>query len=247
MKQTQQKIVIVTGASKGIGKAIAIQLVKSDYAVHGVYNASSEEASSIAEKHGIVFHQADLSKRDQTLKLAEELSSLNPYALVNSAGIFEMDDLNDLSLDIWDRTLEVNLSAPLILSRALAKAMEPGSSIVNIASTDGFVGAYDGLSYSAGKSALINITKSLGNTLGPKGIRVNAIAPGWIETSMVDEDAAQNARDTNPLKRTGKPEEIAYVVDFLVSDKASYINGETIVVDGGGINVDYGLKKESGY
>ena len=247
MAKTSQKIVVVTGASKGIGKAIAIQMSLSGYIVHGIYNTSIKEAEALAEEYGIIFHQADLSKRDQTLKLATELSKLKPCALVNDAGIFEMDQLNDLSFETWDKTLEVNLTAPLILTRILSKSMQRGGSIVNISSTDGFTGAYAGISYSTSKAALINITKSLGNTLGPKGIRVNAIAPGWIETAMVDEDAAQNAKDTNPLERTGKPKEIANVVEFLISDKASYINGETIVVDGGGINVDYGLKKESGY
>jgi 3-oxoacyl-[acyl-carrier protein] reductase len=125
--------------------------------------------------------------------------------------------------------------------------MASGSCIVNIASTDGMTGAYNGISYAASKAALINVTKSLGNTYGPIGIRVNAIAPGWIDTAMVDDNADDNAKATNPLLRTGKPSEVADLVEFLISDKASYINGETVVIDGGGVNVDYGLKKESGY
>ncbi len=242
-----KKLVIVTGSTRGIGKSIAVQLSQAGYIVHGVYNTSNKEAGAISKEHGIVFHQADLSNRQQTLKLVEELSSLNIYALVNNAGIWEMDNPNDMSFDTWDKTIEANLTAPLILSEKLSKSMSPGSSIVNISSTDGLMGAYNGISYSASKAALINVTKSLGNTLGVKGIRVNSIAPGWIATEMVDPDATENAKDTNPLGRIGKTTEIADVVEFLISEKASYINGTTIVVDGGGINVDYGLKKESGY
>lgn len=242
MKQT----VIVTGASKGIGRAIAIQLVKSGYEVHGVYYSSKDEADKLAQEYGIIVHQADLSQREQTLGLAEDLSSLQIHALVNDAGIFEMDKLDDMDYAVWDKTLEVNLTAPLILSQKLSKSMSAGSSIVNIASTDGMIGAFDGTSYAASKAALMNITKSLGIHLGPKNIRVNAVAPGWIDTDMVSEAPAEASQEMTPLGRNGKPEEVANIVEFLISDKASYINGETIVVDGGLINVDYVLKKESG-
>jgi NAD(P)-dependent dehydrogenase (short-subunit alcohol dehydrogenase family) len=240
-------IVLVTGSSRGIGKAIAIELVKAGYEVHGTYNASKEEADKLSAEYGISFHQADLAKRGDTLRLATELSSLNLYALVNNAGIWEMDKVSNMDFATWDRTIEVNLTAPVILSTLLAKSMAKGSSIVNISSTDGLTGAYDGLSYSASKAGLISITKSLGNTLGAKGIRVNAIAPGWVNTEMVTDEIAESSATSIPLGRNAKPEEIATVVEFLISEKASYINGETIVVDGGLFNTDDTLKKESGY
>ncbi len=239
------KVVVVTGASQGIGKAIAIKLAESGYEVHGVYNTSKDAADELNQRHGIIFHQADLSQRDQTLRLAGELSELSIHALINDAGIWEADDLDNPQYDIWDKTLEINVTAPLILSLELSKKMETGSSIVNISSTDGMIGAFDGLSYSASKAGLINITKSLGIHLGPKGIRVNAIAPGWIDTSMVSDVPSKVAEEMTPLGRKGTPEEIADVVEFLISDKASFITGETIVVDGGLINVDYVLKTES--
>ncbi len=241
-----KQIVIVTGASRGIGRAIAIQLAQAGYEIHGVYNSSKDAADQLAKDQGIIFHQVDLSQREQTLRLAEELSSLRIHALVNDAGIFEVDNLEDMDYAAWDKTLEVNLTAPLILSQKLSKSMSPGSSIVNIASTDGMIGAFDGTSYAASKAALMNVTKSLGIYLGSKNIRVNAIAPGWIDTDMVSEAPAETSQEMTPLGRNGKPEEIANVVEFLISDKASYINGETIVVDGGLINVDCVLKKESG-
>jgi NAD(P)-dependent dehydrogenase (short-subunit alcohol dehydrogenase family) len=240
------KVVVVTGASRGIGRATAIQLIKAGYEVHGVFNKSKDDADNLANEYGIKFHQADLSQREQTNNLAKELSQLQIKALVNDAGIFEADDLENMDFDNWDRHLEINLTAPLALSLALSKSMQAGSSIVNISSTDGIIGAFDGLSYAASKAALINITKTLGNYLGPKGVRVNAIAPGWIDTAMVTDEPAKASQEMTPLGRNGKPEEIANVIEFLISDKASYVNGETVIVDGGLINVDYVLKKESG-
>lgn len=237
--------IVVTGATKGIGKAIAIQLTRAGYQVHGVYNSSKDEAETLAKELSIKFYQADFSKREETLKLAKELAPLDIYALVNDAGIWEPDNLDNMTYEVWDKTLEVNLTAPLILSLELGKLMSKGGSIVNIASTDGMIGAFDGLSYSVSKAGLINVTKSLSIYFGPKGIRVNAIAPGWINTAMVSNSPAQASIEMTPLGRNGKPEEIASVVEFLLSDKASYINGETVVVDGGLINVDYVLKKES--
>lgn len=239
-------VVIVTGATKGIGRAIAIQLVQAGYEVHGVYNQAKEEAEKLNQEYGIVFHQTDLSQRAETFKLAKELSHLDIYALINNAGIFVADNLDRLDYATWDKTLEINLTAPLILSHELSHAMSKGSSIVNIASTDGMIGAFDGLSYAASKAALINMTKSLGVTLGAKGIRVNAIAPGWINTGMVDDAPSRAAEEMTPLCRIGQPEEVAHVVEFLISEKSSFINGEIIVVDGGLVNVDYVLKEESG-
>ncbi len=241
------KTVLVTGSTRGIGKAIALELVKAGYEVHGTYNAAKDEADKLSSEHGIVFHQADLAKRDNTLQFVEELSGLELYAVINNAGIWEMDKPMNMDYATWDRTIEVNLTAPLILSTALAKRMKSGSSIVNISSTDGMTGGYDGLSYAASKAGLISVTKSLGNTLGAKGIRVNAIAPGWVNTELVTAEIAEASSGSIPLGRHARPEEIATVVEFLISDKASYINGETIVVDGGLFNTDDVLKKESGY
>ncbi len=238
-------IAIVTGASKGIGRAIAIELIKEGYDVHGIYNQAKDEAEQLTQEHGIIFHQCDLSDREAVLALAKELSDVPIRALVNNAGIFEADDIADFNYANWDKTLAVNVTAPLILACELSKTMDKGSSIVNIASTDGMIGACEGISYSASKAALINLTKSLGISLGAKGIRVNAIAPGWINTSMVNAEPSRVAEELTPLGRIGKPEEIAAAVAFLISDKASFINGETLVVDGGLINVDYVLKKES--
>jgi 3-oxoacyl-[acyl-carrier protein] reductase len=239
------KLAVVTGATRGIGKAIALKLVESGFEVHGVYHTSNTEAENLQKTKGILFHQANLADRSSRNNLIADISRLKIDALVNDAGIWEADNLENWSLEVWDKTIELNLTAPLDIAIRLKSSFNSGASVINIASTDGLIGAFDGLSYSASKSALINLTKSLGNYFGPKGIRVNAIAPGWIDTDMISEGPTKISEEMTPLSRNGKPEEIASVVEFLISEKASYINGETINVDGGLINVDYVLKKES--
>ncbi|MBI2797819.1 SDR family oxidoreductase [Candidatus Saccharibacteria bacterium] len=153
----------------------------------------------------------------------------------------ELFDLNK-----WDRSLEVMLTAPYIVVEALNHNMPWGSAVVNIVSNDAATGAFVGFAYSAAKSGLISLTKSLGNVLGYKGIRVNAIAPGWIDTDMGPENDVikKAAEEVTPLGRIGRPEEIAETATFLLSDKASFINGAVIFEDGGQSNVDYTLYKE---
>ena len=138
------------------------------------------------------------------------------------------------------------LTAPYIIVEALSKNMNKGSAIVNIASNDAATGAFVGFAYSAAKSALISLTKSLSNVLGYRGIRVNAIAPGWIDTDMGPENETikNAAEEITPLGRIGSPKEIANTASFLLSEQSSYINGAVIFADGGQSNVDYTLYKE---
>lgn len=240
------KKVLVTGASKGIGRAIALQLASADHEVHGTYNSGKAEAESLQHEHGIVFHRVDLSDRDALQKFANEMSFLKFSYLVNNAGVFDSDGLDVGDDRIWEQTLTVNTYAPYSLMRELGRGMKKGDAIVNIASTDGMMGAYDGIAYAASKAALINLTKSMGNLLGVKGVRVNAVAPGWIDTAMVSDAPVESSAEMTPLGRNGEPREVAKAVEFLLSDSASFINGETLVVDGGLVNTDYVLKVEAG-
>ena len=147
------------------------------------------------------------------------------------------------SMDEWSNVLEVNVTAPLHLVHGLRGALGAQASVVNIASTDGMTGTFASLAYSASKAALINLTKSLGNVLGPSGIRANAIAPGWVDTGM-STDASYAAGGQTPLGRNGRPAEIADVALFLLGDTSSYVNGSTIIVDGGYTNVDVIMLQE---
>lgn len=240
-----KKIALVTGVSKNIGNAIARKLASDGYFVHGTYNTSEKEALLLKEEvKDVELHQVDFTDRKQTLTLIEKLKEVKFDALVNNAGIIIFEAFDKLNYDNWDKVLEVNLNTPFILSHGLRNNFNKGAVVVNIASTDGMTGAFVSMSYSASKAALINLTKSLGNVLGRKGIRVAAIAPGWVGSGM-DSPAIKEAMANNPLNRNATPEEIANVVSFLVSDKASFINGQTVIVDGGYQNVDSILKKEA--
>ncbi len=165
---------------------------------------------------------------------------------MNSAGVFLPIEFDKFDMKEWDKTFEINLNAPLLLVEGLQKNLESGASIVNISSTDGMTGAITGIAYSATKAALNNLTQSLANVLAPKKIRANAIAPGWIGDGMqAPKELLKEAALFNPLGKVGSYEEIANVVSFLLSEKSSYINGTTIIVDGGDSSTNYLLKKEA--
>jgi 3-oxoacyl-[acyl-carrier protein] reductase len=240
------KTILVTGASQGIGRETAILLSKSGFAVHGTYLSHEEEANSLSNEHSITMHKVDLSNSEETLAFIAKMKNIVFDGLVNNAGVFEMEDWNNYDYQSWQRTLQINLTAPpFMLTCELSKNMPDGSSIVNIASTDGLKAAFNTISYGVSKAALIQLTKSLSVNLGARGIRVNAIAPGWIDTSMSGLAPEGIVEEVVPLARKGQPKEVGTVVRFLLSDDSSYIDGETIVVDGGLLGVDYTLKKES--
>lgn len=239
------KNILVTGISKGIGMCIARLLVSEGYFVYGTYTSSVDEAQKLKEElKNMEIFQSDFTDRKQVLSLIEKLKDIKFDGIVNNAGIIIFEKFDELNIENWDKVINVNLNAPLILSHGLRNNLNKGSTIINICSTDGFIGSFVSLSYSASKAALINLTKGLGNIFGKDGIRVVGIAPGWVGSGM-DSPAIKEAEANNPLNRNATGEEIANVVSFLLSDKASYINGTTITVDGGYTNVDPILKKES--
>jgi NAD(P)-dependent dehydrogenase (short-subunit alcohol dehydrogenase family) len=239
------KQVLVTGISKGIGQAIARKLVNDGYFVHGTYNTSKTEAESLkSELKNLEIYQVDFSDRKQTLKFLENIKNLKFDGLVNNAGIIIFEKFDELKIENWDKVMDVNLHTPFILSHGLRNQFNTGGVIVNIASTDGLTGSFASLSYSASKAALINLTKSLGNVFGKKGIRAVSVSPGWVGSGM-DSPAIKEAMDNNPLGRNAGHKEIASVVSYLLSGGASFINGQNIIVDGGYTNVDPILKKES--
>ncbi len=241
------KNILVTGVSRGMGKAIAQLLVKEGYFVYGIYNTEKEEAEKLKnELKNLEIFQCDFNNRENTKSLIQTLSKFHFNGIVNSAGVFISIDFNNFDMKEWDKTFEINLNTPLLLIEGLKANLEEGTSIVNISSIDGLTGAITGIAYSATKAALINLTQSLANILAPKKIRVNAIAPGWIGDGMqAPKEIIKEAALFNPSGRIGTYEEIAHVVSFLLSEKSGYINGTTIIADGGESSTTYLLKKEA--
>jgi NAD(P)-dependent dehydrogenase (short-subunit alcohol dehydrogenase family) len=241
---TSQRTALVTGGARGIGGSITRNLAESGWTVVATYNTGIDEAQQLRLRRGVDVRRLDLTDRSSTLDFAHRIRDEFPFdALVNNAGILEKGPFEDLSLDAWDRTFQVNVTAPLILAKEIGLHMPAGGSIVNIASTDAYIGSFRGIAYSASKAALLSLTRSLANVLGPRGVRVNAVTPGWVDNGLTEE--AYEAASLTPLGRNGSPDDIADVVAFLLSPEASFISGASIVADGGYTGVDYFMKKEN--
>jgi len=234
---------LVTGASRGIGAAIAERLLTDGWSVHGTYRSGAAEMAALGASHPrLCAHRVDLADDADVTALIEAMRGARLGALVNNAGIIHFEDPRDFDPRAWRETLEVNLVAPVRLACALEEELR-GGAVVNVASTDGLVGSYNSLAYAASKAALLNVTKSLGNVLARSGIRVNAVTPGWIATSMTQEDELAAAH--TPLGRLGTPAEVAAAVAWLIDAQSSFVTGASVVIDGGYSNVDVVMKEEA--
>lgn len=241
------KTAVVTGVSRGIGKAIAQRLVKDGFFVHGTYNTGESVAKKLREElQAIEVHQINFSKRSDTLSLIDRLKNVSIDVLVNNAAVFNTEDSGNFDAEQWDSVFEVNLNAPVLLAMKLQHSIADGGVIINISSTDGYTGSFNSMSYAASKAALNSVTKSLANVLGARRIRVVGIAPGWISGTGMNSPVSAEAAKLSSLERNGTPEEIANAVSFLASTEASFITGSTITIDGGYTCVDYIMKKEAG-
>lgn len=241
---TSSKSILVTGGSRGIGKAICLELAKKGYDIIFTFNSDRGEADKAAsEISGLGVSaepiQVDLTSRTQieafTTKLLEK--DVRLFALVNNAGIYHGATLNEIGDEEWEKIIGLNLSAPFYLVRNLNKTIVEGGSIVNISSVYGFRADPWAHGYQASKAALIHLTHGLAKELAP-GIRVNAVAPGYVRTDMnregwKSESFSKWIIKSTPMKRWGEPEDIGRAVAFLINPENTFITGHTLVVDGG--------------
>ena len=236
------KNALVTGAAKGIGRAIAERLVAAGANVTLADLDASGEAT--AKEVGGSFVVCDITNADQlSAAITAAARGGNLDILVNNAGIYPTTGPIDAVSDAFvTKMLDVNVRAQYSAAREAARAMKNGGAIVNLASIAGIRGGANITAYSASKGAVIALTRAFANELGPRGIRVNAIAPGIIDTPGVQEQMAplkkggldiDAAIAANPLRMAGQPDHIARVTLFLVSDLAVFLTGQTVVVDGG--------------
>ncbi len=244
-KPLQGKVAVVTGASRGIGRAIATELARRGARVVVNYhqNASAAEEVVAAIRAGggeAIPFQADVSDAAQAQALIQ--AALDTYGrldiLVNNAGVTRDRLILMMSQEDWETVLRVNLNSLFHTCKAAARPMvrQRSGRIINITSVVGIAGQGGQTNYAAAKAGVIGFTKSLAKELGPRGITVNAVAPGLIPTDLtadLPEELRQEGIRRTPLGRLGQPEEVAYAVAFLASDEAAFITGAVLLVDGG--------------
>jgi 3-oxoacyl-[acyl-carrier protein] reductase len=230
------KLALVTGASRGIGRAIAVGLAAAGADVVLGYRSGKDEAEQLAAELGARAIQADVSSAEDARRLVEEAGDVD--VLVNNAGLTRDGLLARMSDDDWRTVIETNLSSVFYTCRAVTRPMmkKRGGSIVNISSVVGVHGNFGQTNYAASKAGIIGFTKSLARELGSRNVRANVVAPGYVKSQLTDvlpEEATAAMIQNTPLGRVAEPEEIAGAVRFLASDEAAFITGEVLLVDGG--------------
>ena len=230
------KTALVTGGSRGIGRAIALELGAAGASVVVGFRGGQAEAEAVAAEIGGRAVQADVSDPEAARSLVEDAGEVD--ILVNNAGITRDGLLARMPDEDWREVIETNLSAMFYTCRAAARPMmkRRGGAIVNVSSIVGVHGNPGQTNYAAAKAGIIGFTKSLARELGSRGVRANVVAPGYVTTQLTDvlPDAAKDAMlAATPLGRLGDPEDVARAVRFLCSDEASFITGEVLLVDGG--------------
>ncbi|NOX88194.1 MAG: 3-oxoacyl-ACP reductase FabG [Calditrichaeota bacterium] len=242
------KYVLVTGGSRGIGAAVVRMFSRLGAGVAFNYNKNLRGAEQLAEeckKFGaeIFFDECDIRDfqevRSFVRKAVEHFGQID--ILVNNAGVWEYGPIDEMSVDNWRKTIQTNLDGTFYFTRTVVRHMlgnKIRGHIINISSTAGQRGEAYYSHYAATKGAIISFTKSLATELGPKGIRVNCVAPGWVKTDMTEQALSKQKEDIVkgiPVGFIGEPEDIAGPVVFLASNLARYINGEILNVNGGNV------------
>jgi 3-oxoacyl-[acyl-carrier protein] reductase len=230
------KNALVTGASRGIGRAVALELARAGASVVLSYRTGAEEAEAIASEIGGKAVQADVSDPESARALVEAAGDLD--ILVNNAGVTRDGLLVRMSDEDWHTVLDTNLASCFFTCRAAVRGMmkRRAGAIVNISSIVGLHGNWGQTNYAASKAGIIGFTKSLAKELGSRNVRANVIAPGYVKSQLTDvlpEEATKLMLDSTPLGRLGDPEDVAGAVRFLCSEEASFVTGEVLLVDGG--------------
>jgi len=230
------KLALVTGGSRGIGRAIALELGRAGAEVVVGYRTGREEAEAVATEIGGRAVEADVSDAESAKALVEAAGDLD--VLVNNAGLTRDGLLVRMSDDDWRTVIETNLSSVFYTCRAATRPMmrKRAGSIVNISSIVGVHGNWGQTNYAASKAGIIGFTKSLARELGSRNVRANVVAPGYVTTQLTDvlpEEATTAMLQNTPLGRLGDPEDVAGAVRFLCSDAAAFVTGDVLLVDGG--------------
>ena len=230
------KLALVTGGSRGIGRAIALELGRAGAEVVVGYRTGREEAEAVASEIGGRAVEADVSDAGSAKALVEAAGDLD--VLVNNAGLTRDGLLVRMSDEDWRTVIDTNLSSVFYTCRAAARPMmrKRAGSIVNLSSIVGIHGNWGQTNYAASKAGIIGFTKSLARELGSRNVRANVVAPGYVKTQLTDvlpEEATAAMLTNTPLGRLGDPEDVAGAVRFLCSDEASFVTGEVLLVDGG--------------
>lgn len=236
----QNKVAIITGSSRGIGKATAILFAKEGAKVVINYKENKTEAEKIFKEIGLdnsLLVQADVSKEDDVNRLVK--TTVDRFGkidiLVNNAGMIVRPGDWKMGINTWQETMDINLTSAWLMTKVVVPFMKESGVIVNLSSTVGLLGSQYVLAYSCAKEAIVALTKSFAKELAPN-IRVNAVAPSNVMTDMTKgagEELIEKMRQSTPLKRIAEPEELAKSILFLASDDSSYITGHVLVVDGG--------------
>jgi 3-oxoacyl-[acyl-carrier protein] reductase len=230
------KNALVTGASRGIGRAIAVDLAAAGATVTFSYRTGVDEAEALAAETGARAVQADVSDAESARSLVEEAGDLD--ILVNNAGVTRDGLLVRMSDEDWDTVIDTNLASCFYTCRAAARGMmkKRAGAVVNISSIVGIHGNWGQTNYAASKAGIIGFTKALARELGSRNVRANVVVPGYVKsqlTVVLPEDATDAMLQNTPLGRLGDPEDVAGAVRFLCSEEASFITGAVLLVDGG--------------
>ena len=239
----KNKIALVTGASRGIGKAIALDLAKNNANVIINYNKNEEEAEKVVKEvknYGVksIAIKADVSNFEEVTQMMKSVESEfgKIDILINNAGIVRDRTLKNMSLEEWHDVININLNGVFYVTKLALPLIKEEGRIINISSIIGKYGNFGQCNYAAAKAGIIGFTKSLAKELGKKKITVNAIAPGFVKTDITKDISFITKKMVNymtTLKEEADPEDIAYTVSFLASKKARYITGAVVEVSGG--------------